>query len=60
MSGSTKTIYATVATVSADNLASNALGWFKEGFTTFRHSRHCMGTSEECKHEVNRLSRALH
>ena len=60
MSGSTKTIYGTVATVSADNPASNALRRFEEGFTAFRHSRHCMGTSEECKHEENRLSRALH
>ena len=59
MSCSTKTIYVTVATVSADNPASNALGGFKEGFTAFRHCRQCMGTSEECKHEVNRLSRAL-
>ena len=46
--------------VVVSRLAMNALRGYKEGFTAFRHSRQCMGTSEECKHEGNRLSRARH
>ena len=53
MSGTLQTVYGTIAAVSADNPASNALGGFKEGFTAFRHCRQCMGTSAECKHEVS-------
>ena len=44
VSGTLQTVYGTIAAVSADNPASNALGGFKEGFTAFRHCRQCMGT----------------
>ena len=53
VSGALQSVYGTIAAVSADNPASNALGGFKEGFTAFRHCRQCMGTSAECKHEVS-------
>ena len=53
MNGTSKTIYGTMATASADNTASNALGGFKEGFTAFRHCRQCMGTAQECKQQVS-------
>lgn len=55
-----KTIYGTIAVVSADNLASNALGGFKEGFTALRHCRQCMGTYEECKREVRWAQSDMH
>ena len=53
MNGTPKNMYGTIATASADNPASNALGSFKEGFTVFHYCWQCMGASEECKNEVS-------
>ena len=38
--------------VSADNPASNAIGGFKQSTAAYRHCRHCLGTREEVKQEV--------
>ena len=37
----------TVALVSADNLASNALGGFKESASANLHCRQCLGSADE-------------
>jgi len=58
MNGTPKTIYGTMTIASAGNVASNALGGFKEGFTAFHHCRQCMGIAEECKQEVSDTPRA--
>jgi hypothetical protein len=39
--------YGTLCLVAADNLASNALGGFKEGSTAKRGCRHCLATPSE-------------
>ena len=39
--------YGTVCLISADNLASNLLGGFKEGSTAHRGCRHCLATPPE-------------
>lgn len=41
--------YGTVCLVPADNLASNALGGFKEGSTAAHGCRHCFATPDEMK-----------
>ena len=43
----------TVAVVSADNPASNALGGFKESASATRHCRQCLGTCTEAQQEVH-------
>jgi hypothetical protein len=43
----------TIAVVSADNLASCALGGFKEGSTAHRGCRHCMATPDEISSKVS-------
>lgn len=41
-------LYGTVSILTADNLASHAVGGFKMGFATgYRKCRYCMGTDEE-------------
>ena len=42
-------MYGTITIVSADNLASNALGGFKEGSTAHRGCRQCLATRSEMK-----------
>ena len=39
--------YGTITFISADNLAANLLGGFKEGSTAYRGCRHCMATLSE-------------
>jgi len=56
-------IFGTIALVSADNLAANALGGFKEAPSANLNCRQCMGThlensTEVCKHYMN--SRSCH
>ncbi len=44
-----KVKYGTICLLPADNLASNALGGFKEGSTANRGCRHCLSTPSEMK-----------
>ena len=44
--------YGTITFVSADNLAANLLGGFKEGSTAYRGCRHYMATLSEMKTQV--------
>ena len=53
--GQTKTIYGTIAVVSADNLGSLALGGFKESCSAARMCRHCMTTKEDSQTKVCRF-----
>ena len=46
-------IFGTIALVSADNLAANALGGFKEAPSATLNCRQCMGTRLENSTEVN-------
>ena len=50
--GQTKTIYGTVAVISADNLGSLALGGFKESCSATRMCRHCMTTKADSQTKV--------
>lgn len=50
--GQKRTIYGTLAVVSADNLGSLALGGFKESCTALKMCRHCMATKEESQTKV--------
>ena len=43
----------TVALTSADNLASNALGGFKESASALRHCRQCLGCADETATKVS-------
>ena len=45
-------MYGTVGIVSADNLASNALGGFKESCSAYRYCRQCQATHSEVKSKV--------
>lgn len=47
MNGVHQLKFGTVCLVPADNLASNALGGFKEGSTAYRGCRHCLATPPE-------------
>ena len=47
--GVSKKMYGTVTVFSGDNLASNAMGGFKEGGTAYRHCRQCLGTLDETR-----------
>ena len=53
--GHMKQIFGTVAIISADNLASNACGGFKEGSTAYRFCRQCLATMQETKSVVSQL-----
>lgn len=44
--------YGTIAVISADNLAANLLGGFKEGATAHRGCRQCMATPADLKTKV--------
>ena len=50
------TFHGSLAIVSADNPASNAMGGFTESTSAYRHCRQCMGTKEEMKTQVNLLN----
>lgn len=50
--GEPKTYYGTIAVVSANNPASNALGGFKESVAAYRYCRQCMASAQEAKIEV--------
>ena len=54
--GSIQTLYGTLTVVSADNLASNALGGFKEGSRAHRYCRQCLGTDDETRVKVSCVS----
>ncbi len=55
VNGMLQNIFGTVALVSADNLASNACGGFKEGSTAYRFCRQCLVTLDESKKIVSLL-----
>jgi len=46
-------LFGTLATVSADNLGSLALGGFKESCSATKMCRHCMATKEESQTKVS-------
>jgi len=50
--GKTVYVYGTIAVVSSDNLASLALGGFKESCSATKMCRHCMTTKEESQVKV--------
>ena len=50
--GLRRTVYGTIAAVSADNLGSCALGGFKESATAHRMCRQCLATKEQARIEV--------
>ena len=50
--GEGKTVNGTIAVVSSDNLASLALGGFKESCSATKMCRHCMTTKEESQVKV--------
>ena len=52
VSGVPHPLRGTMALVSADNPAANALGGFKEGTSAYRNCRQCMGTSCENSEQV--------
>ena len=52
MLGHKQKLYGTVAAIAADNLASNALGGFKEGSTAHRGCRQCMATPDDISTKV--------
>lgn len=45
--GKRQIMHGTITLLAADNLASNALGGFKEGSTAHRGCRHCLATPAE-------------
>lgn len=45
--------YGTIAVITADNLAANLLGGFKEGSTAYRGCRQCTATLEDLKTRVS-------
>ena len=47
--GEPQTKRGTLCLVSADNLASNAMGGFKEGSTAYRGCRQCLATPDQLK-----------
>ena len=47
-----RVFYGTLATVSADNLGSLALGGFKESCSSLRCCRHCMATQDTARSKV--------
>ncbi len=49
------TFYGTISTVSADNMASCALGGFKEGGIAYRFCRHCLVTSNTVRETVSKV-----
>ena len=51
--------YGTVCLVLADNLASNALGGFKEGSTAYRGCRQCLSVPSEMKSIFSESSTTL-
>ena len=53
VSGVPHPLCGTMALVSADNPAANALGGFKEGTSAYRNCRQCMGTSCENLEQVH-------
>jgi len=51
--GQERIVYGTIAVASADNLASLALGGFKESCSATKMCRHCMATKGESQTKVN-------
>ena len=51
--GVEQTVYGTLALVSADNPASNAMGGFKESASAYLPCRQCMGTTDQTAAEVH-------
>lgn len=53
INGKDTRVYGSLVAVLADNLASNAIGGFKEGFTAYRSCRQCLATRTEAKTKVS-------
>ena len=53
MNGTLRVIHGTLATASADNLASHSLGGFKESCSAYRCCRQCLATKETAKTKVS-------
>ena len=51
--------WGTVCIAPCDNLASNAMGGFKEGSTAYRGCRHCQATPEEIRSVFKEASLVL-
>lgn len=45
-------VYGSIATFTADNLGSHALGGFKEGGSALRPCRHCLITHDDLSNKV--------
>ena len=45
--------YGSLTMFSADNLASNAVGGFKESSSALRHCRQCLGTNDGMRSQVH-------
>ena len=50
--GKQRNVFGGLAVVSADNLGSLLLGWFKESCTALKMCRFCMATKEESRTKV--------
>ena len=59
VNGVPKVYRGSLALISADNLASNALGGFKGSGSAFRHCRQCLGTKDEIKIQVKEICMVL-
>jgi len=57
--GNPKTLYGSLAIVSADNLGSLALGGFKESCTALKMRRHCMTTKADSQNKVFKMVRII-
>ena len=51
--GQSRTIFGTIATISADNPASCALGGFKESTSAYRMCKQCMATRTDAAEKVS-------
>ena len=49
LDGMSRKVYGAVTIFSGDNLASNAMGGFKEGGRAYGHCRQCLGTLDETR-----------
>lgn len=54
--GRKRTMFGTVAAISADNLGSLLLGGFKESCTAYKMCRHCTATQQTAKTKVEFLN----
>ena len=52
VNGCEQVYYGTMTVFSADNLASNAVGGFKESSSAYRPCRQCLCANDELQHQV--------